>query len=140
MKNKIQLLNGKKISDISCGDGVGSTFILIFEKNENFKLSVNCSWRIFVENTIITSSLESNENQIPEGLNNIKGTKVISIIINELNDLTLSFDNNFTLNIFCDITDKIENYFTSNWFLSFEDLEIVLIANNKSCLIEERYI
>lgn len=140
MKNEIQLLTDKKISDISCGDGVGSTFILIFEENENFKLSVNCSWRIVLGNTIITSSLESNENQIPEGLNNILGAKVISIILNELNDLTLSFDNNFTLNIFCDITDKIENYFTSNWFLSFEDLEIVIIANNKGCLIEERYV
>lgn len=63
--------------------------------------------------------------------------KVISIVKNDLNDLTIAFDNQFILNIICDITDKIEHYFIQNWYLSVEDLETVLIANSLEFLKEK---
>lgn len=94
--------------------------------NPEYSIMIYCAWRLSSLDTIICSWRDSNEagGVMLSGLALLRGKKLHEITIGKIGfDLTLYFEDDFCLQIFCDVTndyDADDNYvlFTNEIILS----------------------
>jgi len=83
-------------------------------------LLVWCSWRLDSQDDVITSS-DDEYSSIVEGLNRLIGSCINRVsILSPAWDLELQFNNEFTLNVFCDHVPGDPSY-DGNWYLTLRE-------------------
>ena len=86
-----------------------------FQKHHGeFSIYVWCSWRISHSDHVLASS-DDNSRYISSALRTLKGRSLLSSrIFSPAWDLRLVFENNITIDVFCDMTSKSPSY-PRNW-------------------------
>jgi hypothetical protein len=139
-QNNLKHLIGKECWSVIGGAGTGTHISLDFgdkipikkpltnphlteeERNFNgeFSFYITCAWRIESELEVISGCWEDNAKDGPmlNGLQKIINQKVIAVELSlPALDLKLTFENNFSLQIFCDQTSLEEGYDNYTFFL-----------------------
>jgi hypothetical protein len=139
-QNNLKCLIGKECWSIIGGAGTGSNISLAFgekvpkkrplknrsltdeERNFNgeFSLYITCTWRIDSELEVACGCREDNSAKGPmlRGLQKLVNQRVISVCLSPpALDLSLTFENNLSLRIFCDQTSLDEDHDNYTFFL-----------------------
>lgn len=148
-KSSLEEIIGLKLLKLTAGDGSGSIINFefgqalkevshanhVFEQGD-YSIMIYCSWRIAKESSIITTWKDSNHKSGPmlQGLDALKGLKVTSINLNDLNDLKITFEDTFSLNVFCDLGKNYD--FDTNWFFRKDETHFVI--DNYFQVVEEK--
>jgi len=115
----IKSIEGEKITSIQTG--VGS---IIYFGNEEFFFTIYCSWRLRNNNCVLVNWHQTEMELIEINLNKLSNLRVISVIVNEMFDLSIKFENGLILDVFTDIADN--NYghsIVDNW-------DFVIVSDN----------
>jgi len=126
-------INSKVILSKS-GGSAGSLWLIDFENKTSFY--IYCTWRIEHNNKVLATSNDDSTaivGLLTRSVRELEGNKLISFNLTEQYDLTLNFENDYSVKVFCDIsyseTDKGGVYDT-NWDFSIPDRDLVLSINN----------
>ena len=136
--NRIQ---NKQISEVIAGGSNGSIILLLIGDQE-FSLSVYCTWRLEHKDEVITGWNETNDpvsGDLTRNIIKLTGTKIIKIELKKFYDLILQFDNKFTLRIFCDLTPNLYKESTENWTIADKIGDKVYVITNKFVIEEHKY-
>jgi hypothetical protein len=87
-------------------------------------LYVWCSWRISKNNRVIASSKDSDKD-VSAALRTLLGGKLRSITQRDpMRDMTIDFENDISLDIFCDHSRESDRYLALNWTIYVEDFVV----------------
>lgn len=117
------------------GGGAGCVILIKFEKqNLIYSMFINCAWRIEMGDKVITTSADdttAKTGPMAKGVRLLEGLKVLSVNMSKFYDLSIKFENNISLNVFCDITPTNILLSSQNWDLSVikEDLSFEISPN-----------
>lgn len=128
--NYLKTIEQNRVISSSAGGAVGS--ILKLELINNCYFMINCSWRLEQNEIVISTSTDSifpDNGLTTKSVLLLKEKVVRSIYRSKQNDLTIFFEDNFCLKIFCDISYTNED-FDINWELNFPDEDVSFEAKN----------
>lgn len=126
-------INSKVISSMS-GGCVGSLWLIDFENNTHFY--IYCVWRIEHNNQVLASSNDDSTpvtGRLTTSVKELEGSKLLSFKISKQYDLTLNFDNNYCVKIFCDVSySATENggTYDTNWDFCIPENDLVVSISN----------
>lgn len=104
------------------GGGAGSVLLIQFDKEGSaYSLFIACTWRIENGDKVITTSADNttaNTGPMAKGVRLLEGQKVLSVQMNKFYDLTLKFENDLRLKLFCDLTPTNVYSSDANWDFS----------------------
>jgi len=129
LKDIIQSLCFKTICSASVGGGAGS--IIKLELNSDDFLFIYCMWRLEHNNIVLSTSEDDSQAIIGLMSNTIKRIEEKSIIevdISPQYDLTVFFEDNYKLRVFCNISYSNEGY--SNWEFCSPKKNLIFTINN----------
>ena len=136
--NKIQ---NKQIDEVITGGSNGSIILLLIG-NQEYSLSIYCTWRLEHKDEVITGWNETNDPKTGDLTKNIKrlaGTKITKIELTKFYDLVLKLDHNFTLRVFCDLTPNLYKEPTENWTIADKINNKAYSITNKFDIDEDEY-
>ena len=138
----LSTINSKVILSKS-GGSTGSLWLIDFEYKTSFY--IYCTWRIEHNNQVLASSNDDSTaivGRLTRSVKELEGNKLISFNLTKQYDLTLCFENDFSVKVFCDIsysqTDNGGTYDT-NWDISIPDRDLVISINNYFNVIVGKY-
>jgi len=138
----LSTINSKVILSKS-GGSTGSLWLIDFENKTSFY--IYCTWRIEHNNQVLASSNDDSTaivGRLTRSVKELEGNKLISFNLTKQYDLTLCFENDFSVKVFCDIsysqTDNGGTYDT-NWDISIPDRDLVISINNYFNVIVGKY-
>ena len=142
--NEMLLLTiNSKVTLSKSGGCVGSLWLIDFDNNTSFY--IYCTWRIEHNNQVLASSNDDSTaivGRLTRSVKELEGNKLISFNLTKQYDLTLCFENDFSVKVFCDIsysqTDNGGTYDT-NWDISIPDRDLVISINNYFNVIVGKY-
>lgn len=124
-----------EVSKSTSGGGAGSILkIDLAYKNSYF--FIYCSWRLESKGTVLATSndnADANIGLIAKSVRLIENKKITSINVSRQFDLTMYFEDDFKLNVFCDISyssSEDESYYDTNWELCIPGDDIYFKITN----------
>lgn len=142
IQDVISKLSGKQITKTISGGSNGSVIVLDIGISE-FSLTVNCVWRLEMEDRVITGWNESNNSingVMTKEIKQLKGDIIKSVRISTFFDLYLEFSSGKKLNIFCDVTPNYQpSDYDENWSLCSIKSNDCKIINNDFAVITTTY-
>jgi len=136
-------IKGKTVIKSTTGGGAGS--ILKIELNSNCYFFVYCAWRIEFNDVVQSTSEDDGEaliGRMAKSAKFLENKKIILISISKQNDLTIYFESNYSLKIFCNISySETENggTYDTNWELCLPEYDLVFKVNNHFTIETEKY-
>lgn len=120
----------RKVVHSRTGGGAGSIWKIKFEGGMNFM--IYCSWRIEYNSIVLTTCGDDATaliGRMNKSVEKLIGFQLLSYELSAHNDLTLYFENDFTVKVFCDLgfeADIKEGYPDPNWDFSVPSLNIAV--------------
>ena len=141
MKKYVHNLKGLKIKDVITGSLNSSIIQIIFDDSteDGCYLMINCSWRLSQSEKILTGwndIYDSVNSNYKTQLDNLIGSTVMSIRINAMNDLKISFNSNKQLDIFSDLYSFKKDNDYENWDFCLPKLNICYSVSNDGSVIK----
>jgi hypothetical protein len=140
----LETLIGAEVSEVLVGAPCGSMFYLFFHKHDvDIAIDVHCAWRLDGIESVLTGWNE--DNSVPHGtmttsMKALLHRRVVGIEHSRFHDLSIFFDDETSLRIFCDRTPNedvdggIENYNVADQLTS-----TVYCVNNLCEVVVEPY-
>jgi hypothetical protein len=132
-----------KVTLSESGGSTGSLWLIDFENNTSFY--IYCTWRIEQNNQVLATSNDDISpviGRLTRSVKELEGNKLISFNISEQYDLTLCFENNYIVRVFCDIsyseTDN-DGAYDTNWDFSIPNQDLVISINNYFEIKTDKY-
>jgi hypothetical protein len=125
------------------GGSTGSLWLIDFDNKTS--LYIYCTWRIEHNDNILTTS---NDDTTPitglltKTVRELEGKKLIAFDLSKQYDLTLKFEDDYCVKIFCDISySETENggTYDTNWDLSMPDNDLVISISNYFKINKSKY-
>lgn len=130
IKKIFEALTSKLVYKAVVGGGVGS--IIKIELETNIYFFVYCIWRLEHDEIVLSTSDDDSTAVIglmAMTIKQLEGNRIIRTELSSQLDLTLYFENNYILKLFCNMSYTSGDY--SNWELCDPDNNIVFTVNNK---------
>jgi len=139
----ISLLTGATVTKSRSGGAAGSMIKIEFSNNST--ILTYCSWRVEHNERVLASSndnIEAVNGLVAKTVKLLEGKKIKSIAISNQYDLIISFEEKYSLKLFCDISYSYSEYETSltkNWELWIPYEDISFTVNNSFEVEEGKY-
>lgn len=132
-KTILPIINSKVVSSKS-GGSVGSLWLIDFENGCSFY--IYCAWRIEHDNQVIASNNDDSTaitGLITNSVKKLENKKLISFSLTEQYDMTLIFEDNYCVKVFCNVsysaTENGDDYDT-NWDFCIPNQNLVISVSN----------
>ncbi|WP_455589831.1 hypothetical protein [Bacteroides rodentium] len=134
---------GKRVVHSRTGGGAGSIWNLEFE--EDMYYMIWCSWRVEHNGIVLTTCTDDATplvGRMNKSVEQLIGYKLLSYELSPHYDLTLYFENEFIVRVFCDYgfeADIREDYPDSNWYFCIVEQDISVTITNYFQLVCTKY-
>ena len=144
MMNYIKTLQNKRVNKIIAGGSNGSIILIdLIENLDKHILYVYCTWRLSLNNKILTGSNDNSDSDntvFVIELKKLENELIEKVSISSLGDFTLVFNSGKKLDVFCDITSNGGNdEIRENWVICNVSKNICHNFTNRFDFYEESY-
>lgn len=135
---------GQEVVHSRTGGAAGSIWSLRFN-DDGMGFMIDCAWRVERDDIVLTTCNDDGTpliGHMNQGVKKLEGSKFLSYELSPHYDLTLYFENNFIVRVFCNIgyeADIRESYPMSNWDFSVPSLDISVTVTDYFQVVYTRF-
>ncbi|MEY5041704.1 MAG: hypothetical protein RLZZ414_1252 [Bacteroidota bacterium] len=143
LRNIISSFIGCKINKLIAGGENGSIIIIETNHSDEAYFEIGCSWRLRKNNLCLCTSIDT-PSKIKQQINIVYNLKISNIILRACNDLVIHFENDISIDVFCDQTNdaaivSVYDYIAENWSIIFPKQNKCYTIDGEMEIIESSY-